>query len=215
MNDYIKNLKYDIPAAMIVFLVAVPLCLGIALASFPKGETILFSGITDPTIWKVGLIIAVVASLEILPSELFKAMFKQSKYSFIPFIITITGVVIIDLVVGITLGLMVAICFILYHNYKRPFLFDASKYDQDGQIHSVFAEDVTLIDKANIQRTLAEIPSGLQVILDTSTTMSMDHDAREIIKGLIEDSTYRDIEVEIIDLNFSCSKINTLTFPKY
>ena len=45
MNDYIKNLKYDIPAAIIVFLVAVPLCLGIALASFPEGEAILFSGI--------------------------------------------------------------------------------------------------------------------------------------------------------------------------
>ena len=45
MNVNLKNLKYDIPAAIIVFLVAVPLCLGIALASFPEGEAILFSGI--------------------------------------------------------------------------------------------------------------------------------------------------------------------------
>ena len=37
----IKNLKYDIPASIIVFLVAVPLCLGIALASGAP----LFSGI--------------------------------------------------------------------------------------------------------------------------------------------------------------------------
>lgn len=33
MNQYIKNLKYDLPASLVVFLVALPLCLGIALAS--------------------------------------------------------------------------------------------------------------------------------------------------------------------------------------
>ena len=40
-KDLFKNLKYDIPAGLIVFLVAVPLCLGIALASGAP----LFSGI--------------------------------------------------------------------------------------------------------------------------------------------------------------------------
>lgn len=41
-----RNLKYDAPAGLVVFLVAIPLCLGIALAS--KGEIVqapLFSGI--------------------------------------------------------------------------------------------------------------------------------------------------------------------------
>ena len=33
MENFIKNFKYDIPAGIVVFLVAVPLCLGIALAS--------------------------------------------------------------------------------------------------------------------------------------------------------------------------------------
>lgn len=33
MNDWKKNLRYDIPAGLVVFLVALPLCLGIALAS--------------------------------------------------------------------------------------------------------------------------------------------------------------------------------------
>ena len=47
MGEYVKNLKYDLPAAIIVFLVAVPLCLGIALASLPPEmqSEYLFSGI--------------------------------------------------------------------------------------------------------------------------------------------------------------------------
>ncbi|MCB0754236.1 MAG: SulP family inorganic anion transporter, partial [Flavobacteriales bacterium] len=41
MKDYISNLSTDIPAGIVVFFVAVPLCLGIALASGAP----LFSGI--------------------------------------------------------------------------------------------------------------------------------------------------------------------------
>lgn len=40
-NSYLKNLSTDIPAGLVVFLVALPLCLGIALAS----GTSLFSGL--------------------------------------------------------------------------------------------------------------------------------------------------------------------------
>jgi MFS superfamily sulfate permease-like transporter len=40
-HSFFKNLKYDFPASIVVFLVALPLCLGIALASGAP----LFSGI--------------------------------------------------------------------------------------------------------------------------------------------------------------------------
>ena len=41
MKDYLKNLGSDVPAGIVVFFVAVPLCLGIALASGAP----LFSGV--------------------------------------------------------------------------------------------------------------------------------------------------------------------------
>ena len=43
-NSFIKNLKYDFPAGLVVYLVALPLCLGVALASTGRTD-LLFSGI--------------------------------------------------------------------------------------------------------------------------------------------------------------------------
>ncbi len=56
---YRANLRYDLPAALVVFLVALPLCLGIALAS----DAPLFSGIITGTIG--GLVVGLLSGSEL------------------------------------------------------------------------------------------------------------------------------------------------------
>jgi MFS superfamily sulfate permease-like transporter len=43
-NSLLKNIKHDLPAGLVVYLVALPLCLGVALASTGRAD-LLFSGI--------------------------------------------------------------------------------------------------------------------------------------------------------------------------
>ena len=133
--------------------------------------------------------------------ELFKTMYKQGRNSFVPFITTIAGIVFVDLLFGIGLGLAVAILFILYNNYKKPFLFDASKHFQDGRIHLELAEDVTFVNKASIQRTLSELPNDSKVVIDASKTVNIDHDVIEIVHEFLESAPHRNIEAEVIDLH--------------
>jgi MFS superfamily sulfate permease-like transporter len=99
---------------------------------------------------------------------LFKQMYKLGQTHFVPFIVTILGIVFTDLLMGIGMGLAVAIFYVLYNNYKKPFLFE-DKHLQDGVIRLALAEDVTFINKASIQRTLSQILDGSKVI---STLMS-------------------------------------------
>jgi len=131
---------------------------------------------------------------------LFKTMYKQGQTSFVPFVTTIAGIVFVDLLVGIGLGLAVAILFILYNNYKKPFLFDASKHYQDGKIHLELAEDVTFINKASIQRTLSELSNGSSVVIDATNTVNMDYDVYEIIQEFQQGAGHREITVELINL---------------
>lgn len=131
---------------------------------------------------------------------LFKQMYNLGQRHFVPFMVTILGIVFTDLLMGIGIGLAVAIFYILYNNYKKPFLFESDKHLKDGVIRLELAEDVTFINKASIQRTLSQIPDGTKVIIDASKSIHIDHDVIEIIEEFKTNAEYRDIELELIDV---------------
>lgn len=131
--------------------------------------------------------------------RLFKEMYQLGSAHFVPFMVTILGIVFTDLLMGIGMGLAVAIFYVLYNNYKKPFLFESEKHIQDGVIKIELAEDVTFINKANIQRALTQIPDGTKVIIDASKSINIDHDVIEIIDEFEANAQYRDIEVEVIE----------------
>ncbi len=131
---------------------------------------------------------------------LFKSMYKLGKTHFIPFITTIIVITFTDLLIGIGVGLAVAIFFVLYESYKRPFLFEADKHIKDGKIHLELAEELTFINKASIQRTLAAIPDGASVVIDATKTTYIDHDVQEIIDEFRTNAEYRNIDLELIQV---------------
>ena len=132
---------------------------------------------------------------------LFKQMWGLGKTHFIPFVVTILAIVFTDLLTGIMIGMAVAIFYILYNNYKKPFLFASDKDIKDGTIRLSLAEDVTFINKASIQRTLAQIPDGSRVIIDASKSINIDQDVVEIIEEFKINAEFREIDLELIEFN--------------
>ncbi|MBK3517876.1 SulP family inorganic anion transporter [Carboxylicivirga marina] len=128
---------------------------------------------------------------------LFKQMYGLGKEHFIPFMVTILGIVFTDLLVGIVMGLVVAVMYILYNNYKKPFLFEEGKHLKDKVLHLELAEDVTFINKASILNTLSQVPNGSKVIIDGSRCINICHDVIEIIDEFKTSAKYRDIEIEV------------------
>ena len=130
---------------------------------------------------------------------LFKQMYNLGQSHFVPFMVTILGIVFTDLLMGIGFGLAVAIFYVLYNNYKKPFLFRQDTHLKDGVIRFSLAEDVTFINKASIQRMLSQIPDGSKVVIDASKSINIDHDVVEIIEEFETNSKFRDIDLTIIE----------------
>jgi len=132
---------------------------------------------------------------------LFKKMYKQGKGQFIPFVATILGIVFTDLLVGLGIGLVIAIFYILLNNYQIT-LNTKHEKKEDGKdlMRMELAQELTFINKATILKSLANIPNNTKVLIDASNTRYMHYDIYEIIEDFRISAKGRDIDVEIKNL---------------
>jgi MFS superfamily sulfate permease-like transporter len=176
------------------------------------GVILLFAALAIPSVLNMIPLACLAAILflvgyKLAKPSLFKEMYQKGNSSFIPFIVTILGIVFTDLLIGIGIGMVVAIFYILYNNYKKPFLFETDKHiGENGEIKLELTEDVTFLHKANIQRALNIVPDHTKVIIDGSKSINIDVDVLEIIDEFKINAGQRDIQVEVINRNFVSNK---------
>ncbi len=144
--------------------------------------------------------ILTVVGYKLAKPALFKDMYQKGRAQFIPFVVTVLGIVFTDLLIGIGLGLLVAIFHILWNNYKTPYHFDEDTIAKDKPIQIKLSEDVSFLNKASIMNTLRNIPKGAHVVIDASKTRSIHLDVLEIIDDFRINAHERDIEVEMENL---------------
>ena len=141
-------------------------------------------------------------------------MWKRGRSEFIPFAITVLGIVFTDLLSGIALGLVVAVVFILWENFKIPYKFDIKHYEKGEPIVIAFSESVSFLNKASIQRTLNTVPDDSKIILDATATLSMHLDVKEIIEEFQISAVLRNIEVVLVGFGDTVGKEPVAQFEK-
>lgn len=142
--------------------------------------------------------ILLITGYKLAKPSLFKAMYAQGWYIFIPFIVTVLGVVFIDLLKGVALGMAVGILFVLRNSYLTPFHIEEDT-DEEGPVRRVvLSEEVTFFNKASIQRVLTRLPKGTHLVLDADRTMNLDPDVLEIIHEAQEREKERGVKIELV-----------------
>ncbi len=129
--------------------------------------------------------------------SLFKSMYKLGWPLFAPFMATIVAIVFTDLLIGIILGMGVAIMFILYNNMKTPYYFDPEKHHDDEKIRIELSEDVSFLNKASILQTLNHLPENSTVEIDASKSACIDHDVLEVIYDFEANARLRNIDLQL------------------
>ena len=144
--------------------------------------------------------ILMIIGYKLAKPQLFKNVYKEGLEQFIPFITTILGIVFTDLLIGISLGMGVAIFVILRNNYKVPYVIKNLKESDSNRICIELSEDVTFLNKASVLRTLDRIPDNTMVEINASKTHFIHRDIMEIIEDFIIKAAERNIKLKLIDL---------------
>ncbi len=139
-----------------------------------------------------------VVGYKLTKPSLYKQMYNLGKYQFIPFIVTIIGILMTDLLMGIGLGMAVAGFFILLNNLRNPYFFTEETHDEHGDTFLIrLSEDVSFLNRASIMKTLDEIPPNTRVVIDATKSVNIDYDVYEIIKDFEEKATLNNIDLTI------------------
>lgn len=132
--------------------------------------------------------------------KIFKDTYKEGFSQFIPFIVTVLGIVFTDLLLGIGIGLVVGIFFVLYTNYQRTF-----RVVRDGsKVLIKFSKDVYFINKPQLKEQLRELQPGDYVIVDATAASFIDHDIFAMLQGFKETAQRQGITYEL--KNFTQTK---------
>ncbi len=133
----------------------------------------------------------------------FIQMFKNGKYQFIPFIVTVVVIIGVDLInvvptlngkgliLGVFAGIVAATGAILHGNLKNSYFFNKQKHTEGDTITIKLSEEVSFLNKASIRQTLDHMPPNSSVMIDASHTHYIDFEVLELIKE------FRDIKVPL------------------
>ncbi|WP_062062357.1 SulP family inorganic anion transporter [Aquimarina longa] len=140
---------------------------------------------------------------------LFKTMYKLGWKQFVPFIVTVVGIVFTDLLVGIGLGLTVGVVVILIKSFQNShFLHIEDKSNGKHKIKMTLAEEVTFFNKGAILKELDSLPRDTYLELDVRKTRYLDNDIIEILEDFSEKARNRNIDIRLI------SERGTIENPK-
>lgn len=130
---------------------------------------------------------------------LFVTIYKQGWKQFIPFIVTVLGIIFTDLLVGIGLGLAVGIIVILIKSYQNShFLHIEDKSNGAQKLKMTLAEEVTFINKGAILNELEQIAADTKLEIDVRKTRFLDYDIIEILDDFSLKAKNRNINITLI-----------------
>jgi len=124
-------------------------------------------------------------------------MWQAGHIQFIPFIVTVLGIVFTDLLVGIALGMGVGVFFILLENFRSSYF--VKQREEGDKIIIELSEHVTFLNKASIMNMLDEIEPGHPVIIDATKCVFMHPDVHEIITDFMASEKHKGNHIKYIE----------------
>jgi MFS superfamily sulfate permease-like transporter len=128
----------------------------------------------------------------------FKEMYRLGWGQFLPFMVTVVGVVFTDLLNGIAIGLAVSVFMLLRNSFRNSHFLHLENHNGTKRVKMTLAEEVYFLNKGAIINELNKLAPGSSITIDNSRSVNIDHDVQEVIRDFIKTAKSKNINVQIV-----------------
>jgi carbonic anhydrase len=139
--------------------------------------------------------ILLVVGYKLTRPRTFKKMYRAGLYHFIPFIATILGLILTNLMVGILIGTAAALLSIVLENYKAALYFRETRIG--NKIIFRLSEHVSFLNKATLKQTFDQLPPNSEIVIDATRSKYLDYDVFEVIRNFKKEAPLKNIQLTL------------------
>lgn len=142
--------------------------------------------------------VLLVVGFKLAKPTLFVNEYKKGWDQFLPFLVTVVAILLTDLLVGIGIGMVVGLFFVIKTNFNRSVLVTEHK----GNYLIKLQKDVSFLNKALLIKELSQIPDGSKVVLNAALARFIDHDIQDVLNDFISSASSKNITILIEGYSF-------------
>lgn len=125
--------------------------------------------------------------------SLFKSFYQKGWDQFVPFVVTITAILLTDLLKGIIVGIVVGLFYMIRSNFRSSVFV---VHDENKFLFRL-RKDVSFLNKPAIKQKLEAVPEKAYVLIDAARADFIDKDVIEEINNFMKHAYLKNIYVEI------------------
>lgn len=172
------------------------------LSAFTHGVFILLAVVLIPFLLNLIPLASLAAILimtgyNLTKPKLYRNMWSLGLKQLLPFIITIIVILSTDLLIGVSIGLLLSIYFIVQNNFKDEFKITHHKKHETDVYEIKLHSNVTFLNKVKLRNTLDKIPEYSILTIDGRECNFIDYDILEIISEYANKAHDRHIELHL------------------
>ncbi len=141
--------------------------------------------------------ILLITGYNLTPPKLYRNMWSLGLKQFLPFLITIIIILLTDLIIGVSIGLLISIYYIVRNNFKAEYRISKTHNQGIDTYLIKLNSNVTFLNKVNLRKALDQIPEYSVLIIDGSESNFIDYDILEIISEYQNKAHDKHIELSL------------------
>jgi MFS superfamily sulfate permease-like transporter len=144
--------------------------------------------------------ILLVTGYNLTKPQLYRNMWSLGRKQFIPFMITVVVILSTDLLLGVCIGLLISVYYIVQSNFKIDYKITQTRLLGIETQYIKLNHNVTFLNKVKLRKTLDEVPEYSILTIDGTESRLIDYDILEIISEFQSKAHNKHIELHLINI---------------